>query len=135
MELGQARFLDFEPEHVEVESTAEEFHLVLPPPSGDESPFSPAVLHIHDGLFATLARAEGGTTDPQSAHELRLTPAHWIFKIYVGQTTLRLNYFEPPGDVRTPSTGDLQRLALHYADDTSVFSSLSEWRRQTGGSQ
>jgi hypothetical protein len=136
VQLGQTRFLDFQPTEVPVEATTETFHLSLTPGSGNESSFSPVVLHTNESLFVTLALAQGGDKkDTQPEYELRITPAHWIFRIYVDQATLRLSYFEPPGDVRTLSTADLQKLVLQHADDTDFFSSGDEWQRKTGGSR
>ncbi len=136
VQLGQTRFLDIQPTKVPVEATSETFHLNLSAASGNESPFSPAVLYLEGGLFATLVPAgKSNRSSSSPEYELRLTLAHWIFKIYVDQATLRLSYFEPPGEVRTLRTGDLQKLALQYTDDSEVFSTLDDWQRRTGGSR
>jgi hypothetical protein len=136
VELGQTLFLDLQPDEILVQETTETFQLTFPPHPGDESPYSPVVLHIDYGFFVTLAPARGsGSSDTQSEYELRLTLPHWIFRIWIDATTLRLRYFQPQGDVENLSTENLQKLVLQYADDSEVFSSLGEWQRKDGGSR
>lgn len=137
VQLGQTRFLDVQSVKVELRSTTKEFQLALSSHPGNGRSFEPAVLHMDEGFFATLAPVGGsdrsGETQPK--YELRLTPAHWILRIWVDQTTLRLSDFEPPDDVGTLSTDELQKLVLRYADDAEVFSSDGEWHRKAGDLQ
>lgn len=135
-QLGQTVFLDLQPREMPLRPTTETFHLTDPRQFAGENPFSPAVFHADDGFFITLApKPDDGAVVSSREYELRLTPAHWIFRIWIEQTTLRLSDFEPHGDVATLSTEELQKLALKYADDSSVFSSAGEWQRRTGDSQ
>lgn len=137
VQLGQTRFLDTEPNEIPVRPTVEKFHLRPPPDSRSESPFRPNVFHhAGDGLFISLAPARGQDGEvSQSEYELRLTPAHWIFRIWFNQSTLRLSDFEADDDLATLSTKELQRLVIKHADDPAFFSSDDslEFHRQNGG--
>jgi hypothetical protein len=134
VQLGQTLFLDLQPTEIPVRATTETFQLSPSPHSGSDSPFTPAVFHTDDGLFVYLVPTQGdGTSETQPEFELRLSPPHWIFRIWIGQTALRLSYLEPEGDVRMLSTESLQKLVLQHADDTDFFSSGDEWQRKIGG--
>jgi hypothetical protein len=145
VQLGQGRFLDARPWLVEAKETAWTFNLPALPNPGGESATSSSYFHLGPtdlqgvpaGLFITLTPAgiNNTTTESNRKHKLHLTPAHWIFRVWFNQTKLRLSDFEPPGDVGTISTEDLQKLVLKYADDTQVFTSFGELNRMAGGSQ
>lgn len=139
VQLGQTRFLDTEPNEIAVQAVTETFKLSASPRSSGGSPFRPNIFHISDGLFVTLApaRAQDGE-DARSEYELRLTPAHWIFRIWINHETLRLSDFAPArDDLATRSTRELQRLVIQHADDPDFFSSDDslEFQRQNGGSR
>jgi hypothetical protein len=135
-QLGQTLFLDLQPEEIPVGATAERLQLALSHDLREGNLFSPAVFHTNDGLFITLTpKRDGDASAAAPEYELRLSPAHWIFRIWTGESTLRLSDFEPPGDAATLSTQELQKLALQYADDSDAFSSPGEWQRRNGDSR
>lgn len=137
VQLGHRRFLDLQPAQIPVEAVTERFHLNPSPRSSSESLFRPDIFHTSDGLFITFAPVRPSDPyDTQPEYEVRLTPAHWIFKFWVDQTTLRLIYLDPPEDIATLRTKDLQRVVIQHADDPDFFSSGDslEFERQNGGS-
>lgn len=144
VKLGQMVFLDLQPEAVPVPATTETFHLAQPTGPNHKNPFSPSVLQIEgrlgdqdlSGLFVTLAPVPGQDgPSAQPEYELRITPAHWISRIWISERTLKLSDFDPDGDVATLSTRELQKLVLKDAEEAEGFKNGEEFKRKDGGSQ
>jgi hypothetical protein len=139
VKLGKMVFLDVQAKTATVPATAKTFRLARSTEPNRKNPFSPDLFHIEGsvlGLFVTITPA-GGTHNPrtQSEYELRLTPAHWIFRIRISEKKLRLSEYDPDGDVATLSTRELQKLVLKDADEAEGFDKADEFKRKDGGSQ
>lgn len=145
VKLGQMVFLDVQSKRVPVGATTETFHLDQSSGFVHKSSFLPALFHLESGadgdfdgpgLFLTLApvrQKDAGGRQPK--FELRLIPAHWIFRIWIDDKKLQLRDFDPKGEVATLSTRDLQRVVLKHADDSDVFKDGDDLQFQNGGSR
>lgn len=144
VKLGQMVFLDVQPKTFPVGATTETFHLAPSDGRNHKNPFSPSVFEIEGrggdtgpvGLFVTLApvpRQDSPGAQPE--YELRITPAHWIPRIWISESTLRLSDFDPDGDVAMLSTRELQRLVLKDTEESEGFKEAGEFKRKNGGSR
>lgn len=149
--LGAYLFLDLVPEARQVNPGS--YTLPLAPSAGGTS-FQPRLVKVGDGLYATLVQGPqvSETSQEGGSCEVRLTQAHWVFRVWLDGNSLRLadlseDWFKEAVDhgrvhigfdriddslVVTASTEELQAFLLEFAGDGLAFpeNAALEYRHQ-----
>jgi hypothetical protein len=139
--LGEYLFLDLVPEARQIRPDSYTLPLA---PSADGTSFQPRWVKVGDGLYASLVRGQQVSEASQGGGscEVRLAQAHWVFRVWMDGSRLRLadlseDWFRQAVDggkvhigfdriddtlVLTASTEELQAFLLEFAEDNLAFS-------------
>jgi hypothetical protein len=150
VQLGDFLFLDVVLENPFASEGAYKFRFLASDRVGGQAgAIEPRLLKIEDLLFGEIVPAGSGEGADHDAYELRLTAAHWFFKVSIEGDILRLSSIEDSwisklGDdekselgyvdisdgVVTAPTQELQAFLLSHAEDEAAFSDVLEWHRK-----
>ena len=139
--LGAYLFLDLVPEAPQIRPDSYTLPLA---PSADGTSFQPHWVKVGGGLYASLVRGQHVSEESQGGGscEVRLAQAHWVFRVWMDGSRLRLadlseDWFRQAVDggkvhigfdriddtlVLTASTEELQAFLLEFAEDKLAFS-------------
>jgi len=128
VKLGDTLFLDVLPEVAE--ATPGSYELALPPLDDLPSP-PPHLTKLGDGLYASLVPPpqSSGADRPGDGFEIRVIQAHWVFKIHLDGTGLRLSDLDEDWFKEATSEGKV-RVGFERIDDTYVLTGSTEELRQ-----
>lgn len=139
--LGGEKYLDVSPKQLE---GAPQQYLFRTDGSKKGSTFRPALERIGDGVYLEVLGPSPGKGNSQEL-QLKLHPAHWIFKVYLSEKTLSLSYLDQQWVeeaikkkllqaqhlkarsensaewVLSGSTAELQQFVVQHADDPGAF--------------
>jgi hypothetical protein len=144
--LGGEKFLDVSPKQLE---GSDQQYLFRTDGSRKGSNFQPVLERIGGGVYLEVRGPSPGKGNSQEL-QLKLRPAHWIFKVYLSEKTLSLSYLdqqwveeaikkkmlqaqhlkartENTRDddgrewVLSGSTAELQQFVVQHADDPGAF--------------
>ena len=141
LSLGGEKYLDVEPREFEASS-----HLLLfrTDPSKKGSKFEPTLERIGSGVYLEVLGPNPGKGTSQEL-QVKVRPAHWIFKVYLSEKSLSLSYLDREwvqeaidkklvqarhmkardentlNWVLSGSTPDLQQFVVQHADDPGAF--------------
>lgn len=138
--LGASLFLDLVPETSKVNPGSFKFPLA---PAPDGTPVQPHLVKVGDGLYATLVPGSQVSEANQGSGscEVRLTQAHWVFRVWLEDSSLRLadlseDWFKEAVDqervhlgfdriddtvVVTAPTEELQAFLMEFGGDELAF--------------
>jgi hypothetical protein len=141
--LGGEKYLDVSPRQFEGKPQQ---YMFRTDGSKKGSMFRPVLERISDGIYLEVQGPAAGKGNAQEL-QLRLRPAHWIFKVYLSEKTLSLSHLDQQwveeaikkkllqaehlkarsenstGWVLSGSTAELQQFVVQHADDPGAFSS------------
>jgi hypothetical protein len=139
--LGGEKYLDVEPRQLEGSS---QMYLFRTAPSKKGSKFEPTLEQIGRGVYMEVAGPNPGKGTSQEL-QVRIRPAHWIFKVYLNEKSLSLSYLDREwvqeeidkkliqarylksrdqdghSWVLSGSTAELQQFVVQHADDPGAF--------------
>jgi hypothetical protein len=139
--LGGEKYLDVEPK--ELEGSPEQF-LFQMDTAKKGSRFAPALQRVSLGVYLEMIGPTPGKATVQEL-QVKLRPAHWIFKVELHDKSLSLAYLDDEwvkkaiqkkliqashlkarddnqiAWVLTGSTAEIQQLVVHTADDPGAF--------------
>jgi hypothetical protein len=138
--LGAYLFLDLVPETQKINLGSFKLPLASVP---DGTPVQPHLVKVGDGLYATLVQGPQDSESNQGSGscEVRLTKAHWVFRVWLDDDGLRLadlseDWFKEAVDqervhlgfdriddtvVVTASTDELQAFLMEFGGDELAF--------------
>jgi hypothetical protein len=149
--VGEYLFLDLVPETQRINPGSFKFPLA---PVPDGTPVQPHLVKVGDGLYATLVQGPQVSEANQESGscEVRLSQAHWVFRVWLDDSSLRLadlseDWFKQAVDqgrvdlgfdriddtvVVTASTEELQTFLTEFAGDNLAFpeDAALEYRHQ-----
>jgi hypothetical protein len=148
--LGDYLFLDLLPEALRVKPGSYTLPLA---PSAEGTPSQPDWVKVGDGLYASLVQGQEVSEASREAgsYEVRLSQAHWVFRVWLDGSRLRLadlseDWFKEAVDggrvhigfdriddtlILTASTEEIQAFLLEFAGDELAFpeDDAAEYRR------
>lgn len=143
--LGGEKYLDVSPR--QITATSQQF-LFRTDPVKKNSRFEPGLERVDEGIYLEVVGPTPGKGNSQEL-QLRLRPAHLIFKVYLGEKTLSLAFLDEEwvrqairkkllqadhlkarsensmSWVLSGSTAELQQFVVQHADDPGAFNSGS----------
>jgi hypothetical protein len=141
--LGGEKYLDVEPRQFDRPS---QMYLLHTDPEKKGSKFEPSLQQIASGIYMEVSGPNPGKGTSQEM-QVKIHPAHWIFKVYLREKSLTLDFLdrewveEQIGKkllqarhlnaknengsnwVLSGSTAELQQFVVHHADDPGAFDS------------
>lgn len=140
--LGGEKYLDIEPRQFDGSS---QMYLFRTDPAKKGSRFEPALEQIGSGIYMEVSGPNPGKGTSQEL-QVKIRPAHWIFKVYLTEKSLSLSYLDrewveeqidkkllqarhlktrdEDGQswVLSGSSAELQQFVVQHADDPGAFS-------------